>query len=127
MTVFFESVFIQRVWWQVSDYVVEETSFGKVHGNEKRGIEIFSGILYDAGTQDVNRFISPVELVNWVGIRAASGSGHSAPHSGLRCALRNPYSANLCRLFSRTTLKNIAVTECLITKMFRIATQPYDV
>jgi para-nitrobenzyl esterase len=81
---------VQCAWGQDTDYVIAETSFGKVRGIEKRGIKVFKGIPYGASTEGVNRFMPPVDAISWAGVRDAFEYGHSAPQSVPRRAANNP-------------------------------------
>ncbi len=77
----FSSVWIKKAWAENTEFVIAETSFGKVRGIENRGIKIFKGIPYGASTGGVNRFMPPVDPASWAGIRDALEFGHSAPQS----------------------------------------------
>jgi para-nitrobenzyl esterase len=69
---------------QDPDYVIAETTFGKIRGIENRGIKIFKGIPYGASTTGANRFLPPVDPDKWLGVRDALHYGHSAPQTAPR-------------------------------------------
>jgi len=60
------------------DYVVAETSSGKVRGLTIDGVKVFRGIPYGDTTAGKNRFMPPVPL-KWTGVRDALEYGHTAP------------------------------------------------
>jgi para-nitrobenzyl esterase len=74
-------ILLDRAWAQDLNFVVAETSFGKIRGVENRGIKIFKGIPYGASTGGTNRFMPPKDPANWTGIRDALEYGHSAPQN----------------------------------------------
>ncbi len=61
------------------NYVVAETSFGKVRGVEVQGINIFKGVPYGDTTAGKNRFMPAVNPVPWTGVRDALHYGSTAP------------------------------------------------
>jgi hypothetical protein len=67
----FSSVWIEPAWASNTDYVIAETSFGKVRGIESRGIKVFKGIPYGGNTGGSNRFMPSVDPASWIGIRDA--------------------------------------------------------
>jgi para-nitrobenzyl esterase len=62
-------------------YVVAETAFGKVRGEELQGVKIFKGVPYGASTAGQNRFMPPMDPAPWSGVRDALRYGSSAPQS----------------------------------------------
>jgi para-nitrobenzyl esterase len=64
---------------QNPQYVIAETSFGKVRGIDNNGIKTFKGILYGASTAGANRFMAPKDPAKWTGVRDALEYGQSAP------------------------------------------------
>lgn len=62
-----------------TNYVVAETSFGKVRGIDSHGIKTFKGIPYGANTGGANRFMPPAEPTKWTGVHDALAYGHTAP------------------------------------------------
>ena len=75
------SVAILRAYAADPDYVVAETSFGKVRGMDSAGIKVFKGIPYGGTTTGSNRFMPPVDPTPWPGVRDALQYGPSAPQS----------------------------------------------
>ena len=63
------------------NFVVAETAFGKVRGEEVRGIKIFKGVPYGASTAGQNRFMPPMDPVSWAGVRDALHYGPSTPQT----------------------------------------------
>ena len=77
----FSSVWIEPAWAKNANYVIAETSFGKVRGIESRGIKVFKRIHYGGNTGGSNRFMPSVDPASWLGIRDALNYGRSAPQS----------------------------------------------
>jgi para-nitrobenzyl esterase len=63
------------------NYVTAETAFGKIRGEEIRGIKIFKGVPYGASTAGQNRFMPPMDPAPWAGVRDALEYGPSTPQS----------------------------------------------
>lgn len=66
-------------WAEDPQFVIAETSFGKIRGIANRGIKIFKGVPYGANTERANRFMPSVDPVGWTGVRDALDYGHSCP------------------------------------------------
>ena len=62
-------------------YVVADTAAGKVRGVDVEGIKIFKGIPYGANTAGSNRFMPPMPVAKWTGVRDALEYGPSAPQT----------------------------------------------
>jgi para-nitrobenzyl esterase len=60
-------------------YVEVETSYGRLRGQEIKGIKVWRGIPYGASTAGKNRFLPPRKPAAWTGVRDALQFGHSAP------------------------------------------------
>jgi para-nitrobenzyl esterase len=73
------SVLLRQLHAQDANYVVAETTYGKIRGVDHGGIKVFKGIPYGASTAGANRFMAPVEPAKWTGVRDALEYGHSAP------------------------------------------------
>ncbi len=69
---------LRPAWAADPDYVVAETSSGKVRGVTIDGVKVFKGIPYGDTTAGKNRFMPPVPL-KWTGVRDALEYGHTAP------------------------------------------------
>jgi para-nitrobenzyl esterase len=63
------------------NFVVAETAFGKIRGEEVQGIKIFKGVPYGASTAGANRFMPPMDPAPWSGVRDALHYGPSTPQS----------------------------------------------
>jgi len=61
--------------------VIVDTSAGKVRGFMNQDIKTFKGIPYGASTTGKNRFMPPVRMPAWTGIRDAMSFGPSAPQA----------------------------------------------
>jgi para-nitrobenzyl esterase len=75
------SVLLHGLRAQDANYVIAETTHGKIRGVDNNGIKIFKGIPYGAGTSGANRFMAPAEPAKWSGVRDALAYGPSAPQS----------------------------------------------
>ncbi len=58
---------------------VVETTAGKLRGAPTSGIAAYKGIPYAASTAGANRFLPPMPVVPWSGVREAVAFGASAP------------------------------------------------
>jgi para-nitrobenzyl esterase len=67
--------------WGADEFVVAETTFGKVRGVNVNGIQTFKGIPYGANTSGNNRFMPPAPPAKWTGIKDALQYGFSAPQN----------------------------------------------
>jgi para-nitrobenzyl esterase len=74
-------VVVRSAWSADPKYVIAETAFGKVRGEDADGIKIFKGIPYGASTAGKNRFMPPVDPAKWGVVRDALQFGPSAPQS----------------------------------------------
>ena len=74
-------VLIENAGGQNTEYIIAETSCGKIRGIQNRGIKIFKGIPYGASTGEDNRFMPPTDPASWTGIRDALEYGHSCPQN----------------------------------------------
>ena len=84
------SVLLKYANGQGPNFVVAETSFGKIRGVEEQGVKIFKGIPYGASTAGINRFMPPVDPGTWTGVRDALEYGRSAPQTDPSSPKRNP-------------------------------------
>jgi len=62
-----------------SMFAVAETTAGKVRGFVTDGIRSFKGVPYGESTAGANRFMAPVKVKPWAGVRPAYGFGPMAP------------------------------------------------
>jgi len=60
---------------------IVETLSGRVVGYVRRGISTFKGIPYAASTEGANRFMPPVKLEPWSGVRSSRQFGCVAPQA----------------------------------------------
>jgi para-nitrobenzyl esterase len=60
---------------------VVETVSGRVIGYVRNGIQTFKGIPYAEGTEGVNRFMPPVKVKTWSGVRSSRQYGNVAPQA----------------------------------------------
>lgn len=79
LAAFSSGVFLDRVNAQPSQFVIADTTLGKVRGVDSGGIKAFKGIPYGASTAGANRFMPPTDPQKWAGVRDALEYGHSAP------------------------------------------------
>jgi para-nitrobenzyl esterase len=63
--------------------VIVDTSAGKVRGFVNRDISTFKGIPYGASTAGENRFMPPVKMPAWSGVRDATAFGPTAPQAAV--------------------------------------------
>jgi para-nitrobenzyl esterase len=63
--------------------VIVETATGKVRGLTQREVDTFKGIPYGASTAGKNRFMPPVKMPAWTGVRDALAFGPSSPQASL--------------------------------------------
>ena len=59
--------------------VIAEVASGKLRGIDSAGIKVFKGIPYGAPTAGANRFMPPVKVAPWSGVRDALTYGLSSP------------------------------------------------
>jgi len=59
---------------------IVETTSGKVRGYTRNGIHVFKGIPYAASTAGKNRFMPPVKLDPWAGVRSSMHFGSVCPN-----------------------------------------------
>jgi para-nitrobenzyl esterase len=76
---FSSGVLLDRLSAQPSQFVIADTTLGKVRGIDSGGIKTFKGIPYGASTAGANRFMPPTDPQKWAGVRDALEYGHSAP------------------------------------------------
>src|SRR5262245_48472376 len=81
LTVAASGVVVRSAWSADPRYVIAETAFGKIRGEDAGGIKIFKGIPYGASTAGKNRFMPPSDPTRWAGVRDALQFGPSAPQS----------------------------------------------
>jgi para-nitrobenzyl esterase len=63
------------------NFVIAETAFGKIRGEEVQGVKIFKGVPYGASTAGQNRFMPPMDPMPWSGVRDTLHYGPSTPQS----------------------------------------------
>jgi para-nitrobenzyl esterase len=98
------SVLSQHGWAQSPEFVIAETSCGKIRGTENRGIKIFKGVPYGANTEGANRFMPAVEPARWTGVRDALEYGHSAPQGDPSPRRRDSAPAASARAIAQDSL-----------------------
>ena len=79
LATFSGGVLLNRLSAQPSQFVIADTTLGKVRGVDSGGIKTFKGIPYGASTAGANRFMPPSDPQKWAGVRDALEYGHSAP------------------------------------------------
>ena len=57
---------------------IAETKYGKVKGFLEDGVSGFKGVRYGADTSGANRFMPPVPVARWAGVRDATAYGNFA-------------------------------------------------
>jgi para-nitrobenzyl esterase len=87
------------------DYVIAETSSGKLRGITLEDIRIFKGIPYGGSPAGKNRFLPPTKPTKWSGVRDALAYGPTAPQptanngnvpaQGEDCLVLNVYTPSL--------------------------------
>jgi para-nitrobenzyl esterase len=75
----FSASLLRYRWGQNTEFVIAETSFGRIRGSANRGIKIFKGVPYGASTEGANRFMPATDPISWIGVRDALEYGHSCP------------------------------------------------
>jgi para-nitrobenzyl esterase len=60
---------------------IVDTTSGKVVGYERNGIQTFKGIPYAESTAGANRFMPPVKVKSWSGVRSSRQYGNVAPQA----------------------------------------------
>ncbi len=85
---------LKQGWAQGGEFVIAETSSGKIRGTTNRGIKIFKGVPYGANTAGANRFMPAVDPVSWTGVRDALDYGHSCPQGNPSPRARDLGAAN---------------------------------
>jgi para-nitrobenzyl esterase len=63
------------------NFVVADTAFGKIRGEEVQGIKIFKGVPYGATTAGQNRFMPAMDPAPWTGVRDTLHYGPSTPQT----------------------------------------------
>ena len=61
------------------DHAVVETSCGRVRGYSREGLYAFKGIPYAGPTRGANRFMPPVPVKAWTGVRSSMHYGEVSP------------------------------------------------
>jgi para-nitrobenzyl esterase len=79
----------QGGWWldragaADAETVIVDTGAGQVRGYLNQSINTFKGIPYGASTAGKNRFMPPVKMTPWTGVRDALAFGPSSPQAAL--------------------------------------------
>src|SRR5580692_200873 len=60
---------------------IVETASGKVVGYVRNGIQTFKGIPYAESTEGANRFMPPIKVKAWSGVRSSRQYGNVAPQA----------------------------------------------
>jgi para-nitrobenzyl esterase len=60
-------------------FVEVETSYGRLRGQDIKGIKLWKGVPYGASTAGKNRFLPPRKPTPWTGVRDALQFGQTAP------------------------------------------------
>ena len=89
-------------WAEDPQFVIAETSFGKIRGTANRGIKIFKGVPYGANTEGANRFMpAPQREVNILKpapgpsiFQALGVPGDKNPGQGEDCLVLNVWTSD---------------------------------